>query len=125
MSKAQWMQENLKPGEIYAGLILGKEGQPDHHLFLLAAKPGRQLKWEDAKIWAESVGGELPTRREQSLLIANLKEHFDPNWYWSSEQSAGNPSYAWVQHFYDGGQYGDHKSGEYRARAVRRLLMIE
>ena len=32
MSKAQFLAENLKDGEIYAGLILGEEGQNDYHL---------------------------------------------------------------------------------------------
>ena len=123
MSKAQWMQENLKPGEIYAGLILGKDGQPDHHLFLLEAKPANKLNWEAAKAWAASVGGELPTRSEQSLLFANAKEQFESYYYWSGEQDAGYPSYAWMQHFYGGNQYGFHKSFEFRARAVRRLII--
>jgi len=123
MSKAQWMQENLKPGEIYAGLILGKEGQPDHHLFLLEAKPADKLNWEAAKAWAASVGGEMPTRREQSLLFANCGQEFEPYYYWSGEQGAGTPSYAWLQGF-DGGYQGyGHKSDEYRARAVRRLII--
>lgn len=123
MSKAQWMQENLKPGEIYAGLILGKEGQPDHHLFLLEAKPANKLNWEAAKTWATSVGGELPTRSEQSLLFANCGQEFEPYWYWSGEQDAGNPSCAWMQNFYVGGQDGYRKSYECRARAVRRLII--
>ncbi|BBB65876.1 hypothetical protein UNDYM_1623 [Undibacterium sp. YM2] len=123
MSKAQWMQENLKPGEIYAGLILGKEGQPDHHLFLLEAKPATKLNWEAAKAWAASVGGELPTRSEQSLLFANAKEQFEPYYYWSGEQDAGYPSFAWMQYFNGGNQYDDRKSSEYRARAVRRSII--
>ncbi|BBB59903.1 hypothetical protein UNDKW_1630 [Undibacterium sp. KW1] len=123
MSKAQWMQENLKPGEIYAGLILGKDGQPDHHLFLLEAKPANKLNWEAAKAWASSVGGELPTRSEQSLLFANAKEQFEPYYYWSGEQDAGDPDYAWVQGFGNGLQDDNRKSYEYRARAVRRLII--
>ena len=123
MSKAQWMQENLRAGEIYAGLILGKDGKPDHHLFLLEAKPAKLLNWEDAKAWAATVGGELPSRCEQSLLIANLKEQFDPNWYWSAEQYAANSVCAWMQYFSVGYQYGSRKSDTYRARAVRRLII--
>ena len=76
MSKQQWIAENLKPGEVYAGIILGKNGDPDHHLVLL---PGalHDVNWTDATRWAESIGGELPTRREQALLFANTKELAD------------------------------------------------
>ncbi|MGO4308240.1 hypothetical protein, partial [Cupriavidus sp. RAF12] len=76
----------LRAGELYAGLILGKDGEPGYHLILL---PGEMedKKWEQAKEWASSVGGELPTRREQSLLYANLGEEFKHEWYWSGTQS--------------------------------------
>lgn len=114
--------ETLHPGEQYAGVILGKDGAPDHHLILL---PGaaEDLTWEQAKEWAASVGGELPTRREQSLLFANLKEAFEGTWYWSSEQYAGFSHYAWLQHFTVGNQVNLLKSSEFRARAVRRLVL--
>ncbi|MBR7792342.1 DUF1566 domain-containing protein [Undibacterium sp. FT147W] len=124
MSKAQFLAERQRPGEIYAGLILGKNGQPDYHLFLLEAKPKALLDWADSKKWAASVGGELPNRCEQSLLFANRQEHFEKDWYWSSEQNARNDDYAWVQSFGSGLQSSGRKSGKYRARAVRRELII-
>ena len=120
MSKAQWIEENLKPGEQYAGLILGKDGAPDQHVILLPGE-AEAATWQQAKEWAEKAGGELPTRREQSLLFANLKEQFQPRWYWSSEQHASGPDYAWVQLFYGGSQYYYGVGGKFRARAVRRL----
>jgi hypothetical protein len=122
MSKAQWISENLKPGEKYAGIILGKDGAPDHHLILLPGE-AESIKWEDAKKWATKAGGELPTRREQSLLHANLKEEFQPRWYWSSEQHASGSGYAWIQDFNDGYQLNYHELHEFRARAVRRLAI--
>ncbi len=125
MSKAQFLAENLKTSEIYSGLILGKDGEPDYHLVLLPAIPEKKLNWSDALAWAKSVGGDLPTRSEQALLFANSKEHFEGAWYWSNTQHAGNSDYAWVQNFDNGYQNDDHKSYEYRARAVRRLLIIE
>jgi hypothetical protein len=48
---------------------------------------------------------------------------FDAAWYWSSTQHAGDPDCAWLQFFGDGGQFCDHKSNQYRARAVRRLVI--
>lgn len=109
----------LNPGEEYAGIVLGKDGEQSHHLVLL---PGEFTgNWNAAMEWAAQVGGELPTRREQSLLFANLKEKFDPVWHWSCEQYAGDSDYAWIQVFNDGGQYGNGKDYEGRARAIKRI----
>jgi hypothetical protein len=110
----------LRPGERYAGLLLGDDGMPSHHLVLLPHKPDEDLAWADAKAWAERVGGELPTRREQSLLFANLKGEFDDVYYWSGEEHT-NGSFAWCQSFYGGYQSYDHKAGTLRCRAVRRV----
>ena len=118
MSKQQFMAENLQEGEIYAGLILGKDGAADYHLFL---QPGAAtgVTWQTAMDWAKKLGHSLPTRAEQALLYANLKDQFQPRWYWSSEQAG--PSGAWDPYFGYGGQVYDSRSYEGRARAVRRL----
>jgi len=79
------------------------------------------LTWDEAVAWAKEQGGELPTRQEMLALFGNLKSEFSENWYWTSEQRAGTPDCAWVQYFYYGGQSYGRKSGQYRARAVRRL----
>jgi hypothetical protein len=112
----------LAPGEEYAGIILGKDGDPTYHLVLL---PGEFAKatWQQATEWAKSIGGELPTRREQALLYANLKEQFKAEWYWSSEQHASDYDCAWFQFFLDGLQHYDLKSFEGRARAARRVII--
>ncbi|MBV6321967.1 DUF1566 domain-containing protein [Duganella violaceipulchra] len=119
-SKRQFLVENLKPGETYSGLLLGENGAPDEHVFLL---PGELLDadWDKSMAWAEKNGGVLPTRRQQSLLIANLKSHFKPRYYWSCEQHADYPTNAWLQYFYDGYQNYLRKSYAGAARAVRRL----
>jgi hypothetical protein len=119
-TKAHFLNQHQKEGEIYAGLLLGKDGEPDQHIFLLQGQ-ATDVTWSDAKKFAEKAGGALPTRREQALLYANLPEQFDKRWYWSGEQRAGNPDYAWVQLFISGSQDYNHESGQYRARAVRRL----
>jgi hypothetical protein len=124
MSKELFLQQNLKTDEIYAGLILGKDGQPDYHLALLPAKSDKDLNWNDAMAWAKTTGGDLPTRREQSLLFANSKEHFESRWYWSNAQHADYSDYAWLQDFGTGVQDDGHESGEARARAVRRFSII-
>nr|WP_314607359.1 DUF1566 domain-containing protein [uncultured Janthinobacterium sp.] len=118
MSKQQFMAENLQEGEIYAGLILGKDGAADYHLFL---QPGAVtgVKWQAAMDWAKKLGHSLPTRAEQALLFANLKHEFEPRYYWSNEQAG--PSDAWGQYFGGGTQHYGYRSYEGRARAVRRL----
>jgi hypothetical protein len=117
--KQEFLASILKKGEHYAGIILGKDGEPDYHLILLPGDAD-EVNWEAAKKFAANAGGELPTRREQSLLFANLKEQFEQRWYWSAEQHASNSDSALFQHFYDGYQYDYRKGYECRARAVRR-----
>jgi len=113
----------LNDGERYAGAILGENGVPAYHLILLPGE-AESITWAKAKDWAAKAGGELPTRREQSLLYANLKAEFQAAWYWSSEQRASGSGYAWMQGFAYGYQDYYHKDSEYRARAVRRLKIL-
>jgi hypothetical protein len=89
MSKQLFLEQNLKAGEIYAGLILGTNGAPDHHTFLL---PGQisDVDWHAYMAWVKSIGGEAPTRRELSLLFANAPEKFDQRAYWSCETYESN-----------------------------------
>ena len=109
----------LKKGEVHAGLIL-KNGKPSHWVIVLSGE-AESVTYPDAIDWAKKKGGELPTRAEQSLLFANAKEHFQPRWYWSGEQPAGEQTCAWSQTFDGGDQGWDHVNYYYRARAVRRV----
>jgi hypothetical protein len=113
----------LSHGEHYAGVVIGKDGESSYHLVLLPEdKEGG--KWQAAMDWAKSIGGELPTRREQSLLYANLKEEFQESYYWSGVSHASTGDYAWCQYFLTG--YQDYYDKDYyycRARAVRRLVI--
>jgi hypothetical protein len=113
-------KEGLKEGESYAGLILGKEGTPDYHLILLPGDAAG-VSWPAARDWAADDGGELPTRRELSLLFANLREQFERGWYWSSEHHETRAQLVWGQNFASGIQtvYGRPYRGH--ARAVRRV----
>jgi hypothetical protein len=113
-------EEMLATGETYAGLILGKDGKPDHHLVLLPGDAA-DVSWMTARDWAAASGGELPTRRELALLFANLREGFERVWYWSSEQHETRAQLVWGQNFSSGIQtvYGRPFRGH--ARAVRRV----
>ena len=110
----------LRAGEHYAGLMLDDDGEPSHHLVLMADR-AEKVTWDQAVDFAKRAGGELPNRREQSLLFANLKDQFEAAWYWSGEQYEANGSYAWSQFFGYGTQFSNLKSYEGRAVAVRRF----
>lgn len=125
MSKAQFLAENLKDGEIYAGIILGKCGERDYHLVILPSKPKKKMIFSEAIEWAKSVNGDLPTYREQSLLFANCKEHFDNSWYWSNTQYGRYEFYAWGQSLPSGEQSPNSKLNENSARAVLRIYIQE
>lgn len=57
--KQRWMRENLRPGEVYAGIILAKyEDKYDYHLV--------------ASVEGTLVGRAFATEREQDLMRANL-----------------------------------------------------
>ena len=115
---------NLAPGEHYAGIITGKDGEPSYHLVLL---PGQadDITWDKAMEWASKQGGDsvasLPTRREQALLYANLKDEFEERAYWSCEAHESESGWAWFQYFQSGGQFITPQTLELRARAVRRV----
>lgn len=112
----------LKHGEHYAGIELGKNGEPSRHLILLPEE-AEGLTWSEAKEWAKTNGGELPTRRQQSLLFTNLKEQFKEAWYWSGEEHASDSGCAWYQNFGYGTQSCSGKGGKGRVRAVRSLII--
>lgn len=112
----------LRQGEHYAGLIVGHDGEPSYHLVLLSGE-AESINWNAAKEWAAGQGGELPTRREQSLLFANLRDQFKPECYWSNQQHEDNDAWAWAQPFYYGTQGYYRESLALRARAVRRLVI--
>ena len=115
----------LAAGEIYAGLVLDQSGLPSHHLVLLPDAPATRVTWQQAIDWARDAGSSLPTRQELALLYANCKQHFDFDLYWSSEAHKANASYAWGQYFFYGFQGNYHKSSAERARAVRRIHLVD
>lgn len=116
------VRQALAEGERYAGVILGKNQDPDHHLILLPGE-AEDVSWSMAREWAGGVGGELPTRRELALLYANLREEFQRLWYWSCEPQEPRSQLVWGQNFTSGIQtmYGRPFRG--RARAVRRMAV--
>jgi hypothetical protein len=83
--------------------------------------PGdEELNWKDAITWAEKQGGVLPSRVDALVLWQNLPGEFRKEAYWTAEQHAAYPDYAWYQGFYYGYQYYYPIYSKLRARAVRR-----
>ena len=132
-ARLKWLQQQERTpiGQrglhgIYAGMArgggAGQDRVPaaDYILEVLDEAP-KAMTWKDAVEWAKSVGGDLPSRKEQALLFANVPELFQPECYWSGEQSASESGYAWSQGFRTGGQDDWSTDSELRARAVRRL----
>ncbi|MGB3068467.1 MAG: DUF1566 domain-containing protein [Ottowia sp.] len=110
----------LRPGERYAGIELDESGEPLCHLILLPGY-GENLTWDEARQWADAQGGVLPSRRAQSLLFANCKQHLQPRWHWSCEEHEDDASCAWYCFFGYGYQFIFLKSYRGSAVAVRRL----
>lgn len=113
-------------GGTYVGIARGRDLGADYHLIMVDSEE-KAIAWKDAMAWAKGLlidshrDFTLPTRSEQALLFANAKESFAQEWYWSSEQSAGDGESAWFQSFINGYQTSYRKTSELRARAVRRI----
>ena len=119
-------------GGIYAGVVAGKNSEPDYYLIHATSDfELTDINWTNAiEAAKKEINGfndwSLPDRREAPLLFINSQDSFDTDeCYWTSEQGAHYPDCAWMQVFNHGNQGSDLKSYEYRARAVRRLLIID
>jgi hypothetical protein len=110
----------LNDGERWAGIVTTEAGL--HHIILLPGDMG-PATWKKQLAWAKKSGGDLPDRVELATLRRTLPEEFKPDWYWSGEQHAASPDYAWYQIFGYGYQYGTSIYGKLRARAVRRVAI--
>jgi hypothetical protein len=116
-------------GGTFVGVITLKDGQ-HVAVALLADKPAKRLPWAEAKAWAETVDGQLPTRPIAALLYANAKDQFEPTWHWTLDElqadtgDEDHDSYAWGCFFSYGYQGDSGKSHAAAARAVR-LIHLE
>ena len=116
------MQVQLPPladGEIYLCGIVDANGDIEHTVLL----PGDNARasWQAQMDWAKSIGGDLPTRVELAIAYAKQRDLFERAAYWSNEEDADDPGWAWCQHFYHGTQSLSPQTNELRARAVRRF----
>lgn len=110
-------------GGTYAGIVRGRDGQPDRHMVLADARPTTRLNWQAAMTWAGDIEVDghtdfvLPDRYQSAVLFGNLDDQFEKAWHWTS--TPASEGYAWLQYFYYGNQSTSTTSYEGRARAVR------
>ena len=114
------IKPNLAEGERYIGAIVDAEGVATHIILLPGDNDG--ANWEAQKAWAESIGGDLPSRVEQALLFATANDEFADEAYWSNQAHASADS-GWCQYFTYGLQDYYGLGLKLRARAVRRLII--
>ena len=105
----------------YAGIAGDIEGGAPGHLVLLEVNTNERMNWAAAIKWAKAQGdgARLPNQLEGMLLYANLKDKFEPHWYWLSTQYSDLSAFG--QTFGNGGQDSYGKTYDARVRAVRRL----
>lgn len=112
-------------GGIYAGLSMTDEGCL-YHLILADTERDHRLDWRAALEWAKDLRKDgfedwtLPSRHDGIVLFKNLKDRFEQNYHWLSEETQDS-GYAWYQHFGHGNQNWYYRYNPLRARAVRRL----
>lgn len=120
-AKQEVLSANLRDGEVYGGIVLGADGEPDYHLFA-QTKFIESATFDEVKKYVEKVGGVGATRRDLALLRVNAPKPFGARAFWSCEQHAAYSYYAWYQNFDNGYQYnGNLKSCRLCGVAVRRL----
>lgn len=112
---------NPNPGELWLGVVIA--GKKKEHIYLL---PGDNdpASWQEQMDWAKSIGGDLPNRIEQAMLLALMKDQFKEAAYWSKEKHVSDSGCAWYQGFSDGHQDYSNPFSKLRARAVRRSEIL-
>jgi hypothetical protein len=89
--------------------------------WLLGPEAEEELTWEDAKVWCQSAGGELPPRDVLFLASLQTADWLEQHPYWSSTEF-GAPN-SWTQSFFNGHQYFYSKNFCCYVRAVRRVFI--
>lgn len=117
----------------FAGVITVADGRHAAVVLLGDQQTTEHLNWADAKVWADSVGGTLPTRAVAAMLFANRPAEFSPLWYWTNDTPADDARdradrdytpYAWSCYFLLGNSgYNDRNS--LAAACAVQLLSIE
>lgn len=81
----------LNAGEKYAGILLGKNGEPDCHVILMP-RTRRSVTYDSAAAWATGRNGSLPSTREMALVEANC--NIKAGDYWTPDRDDRFPDHA-------------------------------
>ncbi len=122
-AKQEFLSANLRDGEVYGGIVLGNDGEPDYHLFA-QTKFIESATFDEVKKYVEKVGGVGATRRDLALLRVNAPKPFGTKVFWSCEQHAAYSTFAWYQVFDVGCQFYGSKRFRLCGVAVRRLEIL-
>lgn len=110
-------QPELNPGETYVG-VCGAPGAVFHIIKLPGDNPPAPAAAQAS--WAESLGGNLPSKAELALLW-RIWDQFQPDWYVSEQMYENEPGMVWRQNFQFGYQDYTASTTELRAVAIRRV----
>jgi hypothetical protein len=88
--------------------------------WFLGPEADDELNFADAKVWCQSIGGELPPRDIllQCFMNEDIKSEFKTDWYCSSTEFSASD--AWGQGFDYGSQFNNNKTSICSVRAVRK-----
>jgi len=112
----------LAAGEHCAGPVFNEDGSLSHYVILMSVSDD-DMNWRAAGGHAAKLGGKRPDDQEGSLLRANLRHVLrDSGAFWLDGEESDDSAYARYQLFYDGYQYGGHKSASLCAVVVRRFI---
>lgn len=109
----------------FAGITTLKDGT--HAAIVLLPSQATATRAE-AISWAESQGGQLPTRAEAAQLYAHAKQEFTPRVYWTADNLADDienaPGHAWGFGMDGGGLNYHDPSAQLAACAVQLLAVV-
>jgi hypothetical protein len=103
----------------FAGTTTRADGTHCAVVLLGVAPDNKRYDYEQAKAYAESVGGQRPTKAVWSLLHVTCRDLIPADWYWADEPEGS--SHAWYCNFRGGGVRCDTRS--FKSGAVAVLLI--
>jgi hypothetical protein len=103
----------------FAGAITLTDGT--HVAVILLPERAEDINWPSAMDWAQSLGGQLPTRPMAAVIYANVKNRPQSGFFWTCETHKADASCAWFCYFGSGNQNSYHRSYRGTAVAVRTI----
>lgn len=82
-------------GQIDAGTFSGLTTHDGMHcaVVMLNEATGAEMTHAAASAWAESMGGQLPSRGVWLMLASALRDSLQPRWHWTDELAGRESAY--------------------------------